>query len=169
MFSGRIWRFSNCEFDDLRMELHAGTAEVKLEPKPLEVLHVLLSRAGEVITKQELLDAVWPDESVVEGVLTTNINKLREAIGDHGKKTIVTIRGIGYKLTGSVQWENATSRVEPVPAITEDRLFPAADSGGFPGVSMPAIKWVESGSLRIPRLTSSACSSSPWMANACAV
>jgi DNA-binding winged helix-turn-helix (wHTH) protein/serine/threonine protein kinase len=124
MFSGRIWRFSNCEFDDLRMELHAGTAEVKLEPKPLEVLHVLLSRAGEVITKQELLDAVWPDESVVEGVLTTNINKLREAIGDHGKKTIVTIRGIGYKLTGSVQWENATSRVEPVPAITEGSVVP---------------------------------------------
>jgi DNA-binding winged helix-turn-helix (wHTH) protein/serine/threonine protein kinase len=127
MFSGRVWRFSDCEFDDLRMALRAGENEVKLEPKPLEMLHVLLSRAGEVITKQELLDAVWGDEAVVEGVLTTNINKLREAIGDLAKKTIVTIRGIGYKLTGSVQWEHATSTVEEVPAIVQGSTIPGRE------------------------------------------
>lgn len=126
-FSGRVWRFSNCEFDDLRMELRTGGNDVKLEPKPLEMLHVLLSRAGEVITKLELLDAVWPDEAVVDGVLTTNINKLREAIGDLGKKTIVTIRGIGYKLTGSVQWENATSKVEAVPTIVQGATIPGRE------------------------------------------
>jgi len=125
--SGRVWHFSDCEFDDLRMELHSGSNEVRLEPKPLEMLYVLVSRAGEVITKLELLDAVWPDEAVVEGVLTTNINKLRSAIGDSDKKTIVTIRGIGYKLTGSVQWETATSTVDAVPSIDQGSTIPGRE------------------------------------------
>jgi DNA-binding winged helix-turn-helix (wHTH) protein/serine/threonine protein kinase/sulfur carrier protein ThiS len=125
--NGRIWRFSNCEFDDLRMELKVGGREVRLEPKPLEVLQLLVSRAGEVITKAEILDTVWADEAVVEGVLTTNINKLREAIGDSEKKTIATLRGVGYKLVGSVQWENATSTVEAAPSLSQGCAVPGRE------------------------------------------
>jgi DNA-binding winged helix-turn-helix (wHTH) protein/serine/threonine protein kinase len=125
--NGRIWRFSNCEFDDLRMELKVGGKEVRLEPKPLEVLQLLVSRAGEVIAKAEILDTVWEDEAVVEGVLTTNINKLREAIGDGEKKTIVTLRGVGYKLVGSVQWENATTTVEAAPSLNQGCAVPGRE------------------------------------------
>lgn len=127
ILSGHIWRFAGCEFDDLRMELHVGGEETRLEPKPLEMLRVLISRAGEVITKDELLDAVWRDESVVEGVLTTNMNKLRDAIRDSEKKIILTVRGIGYKFTGSVQWEKATSVVEEAPEISRGSLVPGRD------------------------------------------
>lgn len=125
--SGHIWRFSGCEFDDLRMELRVGGKEVRLEPKPLEMLHVLVLRAGEVISKSELLDAVWSDESVVEGVLTTNVNKLRDAIGDTEKKVILTVRGIGYKFTGSVQWEKATSLIGEVPDTSQGSMVPGRE------------------------------------------
>jgi DNA-binding winged helix-turn-helix (wHTH) protein len=125
--SGHIWRFSGCEFDDLRMELRVGGRETRLEPKPLEMLQVLVSRPGEVITKHELLDAVWRDEAVVEGVLTTNMNKLRDAIGDSEKKIILTMRGIGYKFTGSVQREKATSVVEEAPDISQGSPVPGRE------------------------------------------
>jgi DNA-binding winged helix-turn-helix (wHTH) protein len=125
--SGRIWRFAGCEFDDLRMELRVSGEEKRLEPKPLEMLRVLISRAGEVITKDELLDAVWRDEAVVEGVLTTNMNKLRDAIGDADKKIILTMRGIGYKFTGSVQWEKSTSVIEEAPEISCGSLVPGRE------------------------------------------
>lgn len=124
---GYIWRFSDSTFDGLRMELRRGEKEVKLEPKPLLMLHLLLSRAGEVITKQELLDSVWPEESVVEGVLTTNINKLRDAIKDEEKKIILTVRGIGYKFACSVQWEKASSTIGPIAEIREGSSVPGRD------------------------------------------
>ena len=124
---GRIWRFSNCAFDDLRMELQVAGKVVRLEPKPLEVLQLLVSRAGEVITKPEILNELWDGNFVYEGVLTTNINKLREALGDLDKKIVVTVRGLGYKLVGDVRWEKATSTVEPVPSIREGGTVPGRE------------------------------------------
>jgi non-specific serine/threonine protein kinase len=55
-----MWRFADCEFDERRRELRVGGAVVDIEAKPLDLLHQLLLHAGEVVTKDELLDAVWP-------------------------------------------------------------------------------------------------------------
>jgi serine/threonine protein kinase len=74
---------------------------VDLEGKPLEILLEMLRHAGEVVTKDELLDAVWPGVAVVEGSLTTAISKLRKALGDQAE-VIVTVPRIGYRLTGRV-------------------------------------------------------------------
>ena len=66
---GRLWSFANCEFDDTRLELRVSGALVDLELKPLEVLLQLLVHAGEVISKERLLDSVWPGLMVVDGSL----------------------------------------------------------------------------------------------------
>ena len=56
----RLWRFAGAEFDEASWTLRIDGQPVPLEGKPLEVLHELLLRAGEVVTKDEILDAVWP-------------------------------------------------------------------------------------------------------------
>src|SRR5690242_16675560 len=65
--SGRLWSFAGREFDESRLELRVHGELVELELKPLEILLQLLLHAGKVVTKDQLLDAVWPGLTVVEG------------------------------------------------------------------------------------------------------
>ncbi len=103
---GHLWRFATCEFDALRHELRVGGRVVVVEAKPLEVLHQLLLHAGEVVTKDELLESVWPGVMVVDGSLATAVSKLRKALGtDEG--VVVTLPRVGYRLGVSVQRESA--------------------------------------------------------------
>jgi non-specific serine/threonine protein kinase len=63
----------------------------------------LLLHAGEVVTKDELLESVWPGVTVVEGSLATAVSKLRKALGDDDQSMILTIARIGYRLGAAVQ------------------------------------------------------------------
>ncbi|MBS1853447.1 MAG: tetratricopeptide repeat protein [Acidobacteria bacterium] len=99
--AGRLWRFAECEFDELRRELRVQGQAVDLEAKPLDVLLQLLLHAGEVVTKDELLESVWPGLMVVDGSLATAISKLRKALGD-GDSIILTVPRVGYRLAAPV-------------------------------------------------------------------
>ncbi len=96
--SGRIWHFADCEFDELGRELRVRGRRVEVEGKPLELLLQLLIHAGEVVTKDELLEAIWPDVMVVDGSLATAVSKLRKAIGAEDHSVIVTVPRTGYRL-----------------------------------------------------------------------
>jgi len=96
--SGRLWRFADYELDELRRELRVKGKTVELESKPLDILLQLLLHAGEVVTKEELLESVWPDVMVVDGSLATAVSKLRKAMGDDDHPAIVTIPRVGYRL-----------------------------------------------------------------------
>ncbi len=100
---GRLWSFANCEFDDTRLELRVSAALVDLELKPLEVLLQLLVHAGEVISKERLLDSVWPGLMVVDGSLATAVSKLRKALGDADASIVLTIPRVGYRLGAPVR------------------------------------------------------------------
>ena len=99
----RLWRFADCELDELRRELRVHGSAVELESKPLEVMIQLLHHAGEVVTKEELLELVWPGTLVVDGSLATAVSKLRKAIGDEEQLVILTIPRVGYRLVAPVQ------------------------------------------------------------------
>lgn len=99
----RLWRFADCELDEFRRELRVRGAAVELESKPLDVLIQLLHHAGEVVTKDELLESVWPGTVVVDGSLATAVSKLRRAMGDEEQLTILTVPRIGYRLAVPVQ------------------------------------------------------------------
>ena len=116
--AGRIWRFADCEFDERRRELRVRDSLVDIEVKPLEVLHQLLLHAGEVVTKAELLEAVWPDVAVVDGSLATAVSKVRKLLNDDGS-VIATVPRVGYKLAVPVQ-----SRPVAAPARPDLRLEP---------------------------------------------
>jgi eukaryotic-like serine/threonine-protein kinase len=110
-FSSRVWRFAHFEFDEAGRELRANGSLVDLESKPLEVLYQLLLRAGEAVTKDELLESAWPGVTVVEGSLATAVSKLRKALGDEYPSVILTVPRIGYRLGVPVQHR----RVNPPP------------------------------------------------------
>jgi serine/threonine protein kinase/DNA-binding winged helix-turn-helix (wHTH) protein len=94
----RLWRFAECEFDEMSRELKVKGVSVELEVKPLDVLLQLLQHAGEVLTKEELLEAVWPGLMVVDGSLATAVSKLRKALGDENSTIILTVPRVGYRL-----------------------------------------------------------------------
>jgi DNA-binding winged helix-turn-helix (wHTH) protein/TolB-like protein len=73
----------------------------EVEAKPLEVLHQLLKRAGEVVRKEELLEAVWPGVLVVDASLATAVSKLRKALDD--ESLIKTVPRVGYRLSVPVR------------------------------------------------------------------
>ncbi len=99
--SGFVWRFGNTRYDDRRRELTVHGAVMDIESKPLDVLQYLLRHAGEAVTKDELLAAVWPGITVVDGSLATAISKLRKALGDDAG-VIVTLPRVGYRLAADV-------------------------------------------------------------------
>ena len=111
--TGRLWRFSDYEFDELRRELRTKGKPVDLESKPLEILLQLLLHAGEVVTKEELLESVWPDVMVVDGSLATAVSKLRKAMGDEDHPAVVTVPRVGYRLAVPVYCKSVAAPAGP--------------------------------------------------------
>jgi DNA-binding winged helix-turn-helix (wHTH) protein len=124
---GRRWRFADATLDEDSWSLVVNGTRVPLEPKPMELLHELLLRAGEVVTKDELLDAIWPGVLVVEASLPTAVLKLRRALGDHRRENAIieTVSGIGYRLVGQVEVESNSKHDEIVQS--GDTLPPPAN------------------------------------------
>ncbi|MDQ3256577.1 MAG: winged helix-turn-helix domain-containing protein, partial [Acidobacteriota bacterium] len=78
---------------------------VPLAPKIFETLLVLVRHSGHLVTKDELLKAVWPDSFVEEGNLSVNIFMLRKALGDvhHEHRFIETVPKLGYRFVAPVR------------------------------------------------------------------
>jgi DNA-binding winged helix-turn-helix (wHTH) protein len=113
--SARVWHFADCEFDELSRELRVQGVPIEVEIKPLEVLRQLLLRPGEVLTKEELVETVWPGLTVVDSSLTTAVSKIRKALGGEESNVIVTIPRIGYRLGVPVELKaQVSSRSQPV-------------------------------------------------------
>jgi eukaryotic-like serine/threonine-protein kinase len=121
---GRRFRFGDCALDTRTLELTVGGAAVKLERKPLELLLYLLTHAGEVVTKEELLDEVWEGRIVSESVLTKCVAKLRQGLGDEEQAVVRTVHGYGYRLVADVQIER--------PTAAPQRLLPELKPGDSP-------------------------------------
>ncbi len=105
--SGRSWRFAGCEFEELSLQLRINGRLAELELKPLEVLQQLLLHAGEVVSKEALLESVWPGLNVVDGSLATAVSKLRKALGD--ENVVLTVPRVGYRLAVPVQVVNVSA------------------------------------------------------------
>ncbi|WP_162888165.1 winged helix-turn-helix domain-containing protein [Sphingomonas mesophila] len=99
----RRWSFAGCVFDEAQWSLTVAGRRVPVEAKPLAMLRYLLLRAGETVSKDELLDTIWPNVTVVEASLTTAVRKLRLALGN--EDIVETVSGIGYRLAVPVELE----------------------------------------------------------------
>lgn len=114
------WTFGNAAFDEARRQLKVDNKLIEIEQRPLDVLAYLLRHAGEVVTKQELMEAAWPGMVVVDNALTNAIGKLRKALGDDGNKIIATQHRVGYRLYASV-------RRKTIAAIAPESQLKAGD------------------------------------------
>src|SRR4029079_18148113 len=86
---------------------YRGGEPVALEPRPVRVLRYLAENAGRVVTKQELLDRVWPDVFTTDSVLKRAVSQCRLALGDDADAptSIETHHGRGYRFIAPVTAE----------------------------------------------------------------
>ena len=98
-----LYRFGTCELDATRYELRREGTAVHVEPQVFDVLVYLLAHRDRVVSKVELLEAVWGDRFVSESALTSRIKAARRAVGDDGlaQRTIRTVHGRGYRLVAA--------------------------------------------------------------------
>ena len=102
-------RFSGFELDSERAELRRPDGESsKLRPKTLEILRLLAGNAGRVLSKQQLMEAVWPNVHVGEDSLFQCIREIRTALGDDKRQVVRVISGRGYLFQAEVTGAQAT-------------------------------------------------------------
>src|SRR5262245_21315919 len=104
--AGHFYEFANFRLDVADRILMRDGEVVQLTPKALEILLTLVQNNGRVLTKEELISAVWPDSFVEEGNLARNISTLRQALG--GNNLIETVPRRGYRFTSGVRefWQD---------------------------------------------------------------
>ena len=91
--------------DPANRRLTRGDGEVALEPKAFSLLLVLLARAGELVTREELLDAVWGHRYIAPATLNRAVTLLRRALDDDADRprAIQTVHGAGYRFIATVR------------------------------------------------------------------
>src|SRR5262245_43518934 len=95
--------FGDCELDESLLELRHVGRVVPLQPKPLQVLRYLIEHRGRLVSKQELLQALWPDVRVSDSALWSALRDIRRALRDAKSGAAISMqRGRGYRFTAAV-------------------------------------------------------------------
>ncbi|MEH2564060.1 DNA-binding winged helix-turn-helix (wHTH) protein/TolB-like protein [Bradyrhizobium sp. AZCC 2289] len=124
-----MFGFAGFELDEQRLELRGpdGTA-IKLRPKTFEMLRLFAANAGRVLSKQELMEAVWPNVHVGEDSLFQCIREIRTALGDDRRQLVKLVSGRGYLFAAQVSGAEVSTKPAGIPANTEAALsIQAAD------------------------------------------
>jgi DNA-binding winged helix-turn-helix (wHTH) protein/Flp pilus assembly protein TadD len=136
---GTVLRFSGFELDSECAELRApdgGT--IRLRPKTLEILRLLATNAGRVLSKQQLMEAVWPNVHVGEDSLFQCIREIRAALGDDKRQVVRVISGRGYLFQAEVTEVPVPAAPEiapvsqPAPAVSDTKA--ATGTTGEPAI-----------------------------------
>ena len=129
------WHFGPFRLDLANACLWHATQPVTLRPKTFEMLVYLVTHAGQLVTKESLLDAVWPETTVGDGVLKTSMNELRKALGETAKapQWIATVHRRGYRFIAPVTLEESAppaavtpAPVAPLPVPVPALVLPSA-------------------------------------------
>ena len=123
------FRFGPFEADRKAYRATRDGAPLDLTSKQLDLLFHFLDRPGVLITKEELLDSVWPGANVTENAMAQAISDLREALGDDAAAPtfIKTVSRRGYRFVADVQ--SADAAAGPKPGATPSTPAPASASG----------------------------------------
>jgi DNA-binding winged helix-turn-helix (wHTH) protein/energy-coupling factor transporter ATP-binding protein EcfA2 len=115
--------FSPFRLDPAGGQLWNGPDPLPLTPKAYGVLHFLATNRGRLVTKEELLDAIWPETHVTEGVLKVAIAEIRKALNDasHAPRYIETAHRRGYRFIAAIG-----TLAEATPALEVPAAVPAS-------------------------------------------
>jgi predicted ATPase/DNA-binding winged helix-turn-helix (wHTH) protein len=132
-----VLAFGSFQLDQEQQVLREGTTAIRLNKRALEILIALTQRAGEVVTKHELLQRGWPGSQIQEGVLRVHIAALRKVLGDgaSGRRYIENVSGRGYRFVARVRSQQGARKTEaPAQAASAEQA-----SGAHRGDYLPAL------------------------------
>jgi cholera toxin transcriptional activator len=142
----RVARFGVFELDLSAGELRRSGVKLRLQGQPFQVLALLLERAGEVVTREELQQKLWPSDTFVDfdHSLNTAINKVREALGDSASspRYVETLARRGYRFIVQVQSPVEDHALNEASPEANDRTAvpgTAGYDGGAPGSSSDSV------------------------------
>src|SRR5688500_11090369 len=137
--SSNVKRFGTFEVDLRARELRKGGIRIRLQDQPFEILMAMLDHPGEVVTREELRQRLWPSGTFVdfEHSLNAAIKRLRAALGDDADnpRFVETLHRRGYRFIAAVESEGQPVRNLHVvrPPVSK----PAADSTNLRLVVLP--------------------------------
>lgn len=166
-----ILEFGSFRLDPTRHVLWFGSEPVQLAQKEIEILAVLVARAGEVVTKSEILDLIWEDCYVNESNISRHVYLIRKVFRELGEspELIQTVPRRGYRFTGKVQKDvvaESSGRAESQPFHVEPtgrfrgRAASFGRSTSFSAALLVVlilagvVGWQASGSSAAPRIKS---------------
>jgi TolB-like protein/DNA-binding winged helix-turn-helix (wHTH) protein/Tfp pilus assembly protein PilF len=139
-----VFRFGDYESRSRTRELYVRGSKLKIRPQPLRVLNLLLARAGDVVTREELRRELWSTEIFVdfEHVLNTSIKEIRAVLNDSATEPryIETLPKLGYRFIAPVEKiEPASEAAEAVPAGAAGAAENPADAKFSGDTSLPRV------------------------------
>ena len=104
------YRFDNILVEPAAHRLERDGRPLPVEPKAYMLLLTLLRHAGEMVSKDVLLDSIWGHRHVTAGVLSRSVSQLRHTLGDSSARPryIVTVHSLGFRFIGEVQYTPTT-------------------------------------------------------------
>ena len=132
--------FGDYVLDPDRRELTRGPKSIAVGPQVFDLLVYLVQNRERVVSKDDLLDAVWGGRIVSESTLTSHINAVRKAIGDSGEeqRLIRTVARKGFRFVGDVReaqiigWRSVAERRAPPNRWSTRRRWPFPTSPPSP-------------------------------------
>ncbi|WP_157933037.1 alpha/beta fold hydrolase [Roseovarius salinarum] len=139
MFDGPVeYRFADCVLDCARHRLFRAGREVHVEPQVFALLALLARRAGEVVPRDEIVQAVWGGRIVSEATISARISAARAAVGDDGRqqRVIRTVTRVGLQLVAETSCNGASPQDGPPPGVPNGaapdiRIAQSADGTGI--------------------------------------
>lgn len=120
------------ELDLRSAQVRRGGVLLGLDRSSFEVLLALLVRAGQVLSKDDLLDAAWPGRVVSENSLAKAISRLRRELGEEAAAPLQSVHGYGYRWAGEVRWRSGEQ-----PSAVDQQRDALADETRWVGMPVP--------------------------------
>jgi pimeloyl-ACP methyl ester carboxylesterase/DNA-binding winged helix-turn-helix (wHTH) protein len=139
--------FDTYALDLRRCALLRGSEELQLRPKAFDVLRYLAEHAGRIVSKEELIQVIWPGIFVTDDSLVQCVREIREALGDDAQRIIKTVHRRGYLFAADISEKHGDERAPTIDSRGQKVTFCRTEDGinlavacvgqGKPLVSIP--------------------------------
>jgi DNA-binding winged helix-turn-helix (wHTH) protein len=144
-FSTRYVRFGSFQADVQRQELFLNGQRVKMQAKVYHALVLLLSRCGEIVTREEVRKHLWPDMFLanLDANVNTTMNKLRQVLADSpdNPQYIETIPRRGYSFIARLEFSDVSCFLPSEAVLPGPPPLSKVESTSEPVLALPVLKW----------------------------